>query len=98
METLILSDFLSIDFDPPMALRYVGGVLELSKLDFRGVKFQINVKKDNFRGLIAKIRYFRSILTSTTHIWIMPWELCTKVFRRDSRAKKIRFQGSQQPI
>ena len=50
------------------SLRYVGGVLELSKLDFRGVKFQINVKKDDFRGLIAKIRYLRSILAFTTHI------------------------------
>ena len=75
------------------SLRYVGGVLELSKLDFRGVKFQINVKKDDFRGLIAKIRYLRSILTSTTHIWIMPWELCPEIFQSDSRAQKIDFSG-----
>ena len=54
------------------ALRYVGVVLELRKFDFRGFKGQINVKKADFRVLIAKIRYLRPILASTTHIWIMP--------------------------
>ena len=40
------------------ALRYIGGVLELRKLDFRGLKGQFDVKKANFRGLIAKIGPF----------------------------------------
>ena len=37
------------------ALKYVGVVLELRKLDFRGFEGQSDVKKANFRGLIAKI-------------------------------------------
>ena len=37
------------------ALLYIGGILELKKLDFRGLKCQSDVKKVNFRGLIAKI-------------------------------------------
>ena len=45
------------------ALRYIGGVLVLRKLDFRGFKDQFDVKKANFRGLIPKI------LTSRTHPW-----------------------------
>ena len=79
-------------------LSYVRGVLEPRKLDFRGVKAQINVKKADFRGLIAKIGYLRPNLASTTHIWIRPWELCPKMFLRDSIAQKVRFQGSQRPI
>ena len=51
------------------ALWYTGGILELKKLDFRGLKCQSDVKKVNFRGLIAKIGYLRPILTSTTHLW-----------------------------
>ena len=51
------------------ALRYVGGVLELRKLDFRGLKGQFDVKKANFRGLIAKIGHYRPILASKTHPW-----------------------------
>ena len=51
------------------ALRYVGGILKLIKLDFRGFKGQFDVKKANFRGLIAKIGYLRPILASRTHIW-----------------------------
>ena len=62
-------------------------------LDFRGVKGQINVKKADFRVLIAKITYLRPILASTTHIWIMPWELCPKIFQSDSIAQKIDFSG-----
>ena len=50
-------------------LSYVGGVLEFIKLDFRGLKCQSDVKKVNFRGLIAKIGYLRHILTSRTHLW-----------------------------
>ena len=36
------------------AVKYVGGVLVLRKLNFRGLKAQLDVKKVNFRGLIAK--------------------------------------------
>ena len=32
------------------ALRYVGGVLVLRKLDFRGLKCQYDVKKGQFQG------------------------------------------------
>ena len=53
------------EFDP----RYVGGFLEFRKLDFRGLKGQFDVKKANFRGLIAKIGNYRPNLASRTHIW-----------------------------
>ena len=49
-------------------LRYVGGVLELIKLDFRGLIGQFDVKKANFRGLIAQIDHCRPILASRTHL------------------------------
>ena len=51
------------------SLRYVGGILELRKLNFRGLKGQFDVKKANFRGLIAKIGHLRPILASRTHLW-----------------------------
>ena len=51
------------------ALKYVGGILELRKLGFRGVKGQFNVKNDNFRGLIAKIGHYKPILANRTHSW-----------------------------
>ena len=51
------------------ALRYIGGVLELRKLDFRGLKGQFDVKGANLRGLIAKIVCLRPILDSITHLW-----------------------------
>ena len=51
------------------SLRYVGWVREFRKLDFRGLEGHYDVKKANFRGLIAKIGYLRPILTSRTHIW-----------------------------
>ena len=51
------------------ALRYIGGVIELKKLDFRGLKGHFNVKKVNFRGLIAKIGHYWAILASRTHLW-----------------------------
>ena len=50
------------------ALRYVGGILELRKLDFRGLKGQFDVKKANFRGLIAKIGHYMPILATRTHL------------------------------
>ena len=37
------------------ALSYVRGFLVLTKLNFGGLKGQFDVKKANFRGLIAKI-------------------------------------------
>ena len=39
------------------ALRYVGRISELRKSYFRCFKVQFDVKKANFRGLIAKIGY-----------------------------------------
>ena len=51
------------------APRYVGGVLEFQKLDFRGLKGQIDVEKANFRRLIAKIGHLRPILASRTYLW-----------------------------
>ena len=50
-------------------LRYVGGVLVLRKLDFRGLKGQFDVKKFNFRGLIVKIGHYWPILATRTHLW-----------------------------
>ena len=50
-------------------LWYVGGVLELRKLDFKALKGQFDVKKANFRGLIAQIGHLRPILASRTHLW-----------------------------
>ena len=49
--------------------RNVGGVLELGKLDCRGLKGQFDVKKANFRGLITKIGHYTPILASKTHQW-----------------------------
>ena len=50
------------------ALSYVEGVLELRKLDFRGLKGQFDVKKANFRRLIAEIGHLRPILASRIHL------------------------------
>ena len=50
------------------ALSYVGGVLELTKLDFGGLKSRFGVKKASFGGLIAKVGYFRPILDSKTNL------------------------------
>ena len=51
------------------ALRYTGGILELKKLDFRGLICQSDVRKVNFIRVIAKIGYLRPIFTSRTHLW-----------------------------
>ena len=50
-------------------LKYVGGFLEFRKLDFRGFKGQFDVKKANFRGLIAEICHLNPTLASRTHLW-----------------------------
>ena len=61
------------------ALRYFWGVLEIRNLDFRGLKGQFDVKKDNVRLLIAKIGHYRphhhhfSTSVETTD--------CTKLFQ-----------------
>ena len=41
----------------------------LRKLNFGGLKGQFDVRKANFRGLIAKIGHYRPILATTTQIW-----------------------------
>ena len=51
------------------ALRYVEGIVELRKINFRGLKDQFYVKKANFRGLMAKIGHCKPILASRTHLW-----------------------------
>ena len=51
------------------ALRYVGWVIEVTKLDFRGLIGKFDVKMGNFRGLIAKIGHLRPILASRTTSW-----------------------------
>ena len=51
------------------ALRYAGGVLEVKKLHFRGLKGQFDAKKANFGGPIAKFRHCRPILAFRTHLW-----------------------------
>ena len=49
------------------ALRYVGGVLEFRKLDFRGLKGQFDVKRPNFVAQKAKLGDLGRILASRTH-------------------------------
>ena len=49
------------------ALKYVGGVLEFRKLDFRGFKGRFDVKRPNFGLEKAKIGDLRPILGSRTH-------------------------------
>ena len=77
------------------SLRYVGGILELRKIDVMGLKGQFVVKKANFRGLVAKIGCYRPILASRTpnnpFSRVMPWELCPKVYPRGFRVHKVRF-------
>ena len=51
------------------ALKYIGGILELRKIGFGGLKGQFNVKKANFRGLIAKIGHYRPIWATRTNPW-----------------------------
>ena len=59
------------------ALKYVGGVLKVRKLDFRGLKGQIDVTKDNSRGLIAKIDHDSPIsATNSTLNWSIMANFC----------------------
>ena len=79
------------------ALRYVGGILRVKKLDFRGLKCQFEVKRASFKGLIARIDYLSAILATRTPCgllsWNMPWEMYPKVCWRNSRGQKIDFRG-----
>ena len=52
-------------------VRYVLGVLDLTKLDFGGLNSQFDVKKANFRGLIAKICYWRPNLVSNSQFQLL---------------------------
>ena len=52
-------------------LRYVGGVLMIIKLNFRGLKGQFDVKKANFRGIIAKFGRYGFILATRNHLWLI---------------------------
>ena len=63
------------------ALRYVGGIIEPIKLDFRGLKGQFHVKKVNFRGLIAKIGHVRPILASRSHLYPIFMEYAIRIAR-----------------
>ena len=51
------------------ALRYVGEVLGVKKLDFWGLKGQCDYKNANFRGLKAQIDHYRPIFASRTNLW-----------------------------
>ena len=77
------------------ALTYVGVVLELRKLDFRGFEGQFDVKKANFRGLIEKSAiigiFWLLEPTYDQFSWNIPWQLCLKVCWSGSRAQKVRF-------
>ena len=82
------------------ALTYVGGILKLRKLHFKGLRGQFNVKKANFRGLIAKIGHYWHILATRTHLCtifngICHWNCAPKVLQSGSKAQKDRFQWSQ---
>ena len=82
--------------------RYVGVVLVLRKLGFRGFKGQFDVKKANFRGLIAKIGHYWPIQlpepTYSPFLQSMPQKLSPKVRWRGSSSKKVKFWGSQRSI
>ena len=41
----------------------------LKNLDFRCLKGHFDVKKANFRGLMAKIGHYWAFLVSRTHLW-----------------------------
>ena len=59
--------------------KYFGWFLELRKLDFRGLKGQIDVKNANLRGLIVRIGHYRPILATRTHLWSVFMEYVIKI-------------------
>ena len=93
-----MAHFLGI-FHGNCALRYVGGVLEIKKLDFRGLKGQFDVKMANFRGLIAKIGHLRPILTDyknhlmTHFLGICHGNCALRYFEGVLEVKKFDFRG-----
>ena len=46
----------------------VAAVLEFRKLDFKGLKGQLDLKRFSFRRLIPKFGYW-PILATRTHLW-----------------------------
>ena len=82
------------------ALKYVGEILETRKLHFRGRIGQFDVKKANFRGLIAKIGHYWPILATRTHLWhiFMEYAMGIVPYWRGSSAQKIKLWGSQRSI
>ena len=82
------------------ALMNVGAVLEFRKLDFKGIKGQLDLKRTSFRRLIPKIGHYWPILllepTYDAFLWDMPLELCPKLSWRVSSARYlivINFRG-----
>ena len=57
------------------ALKYVGGILELRKSHFRGLKGHFDVKKANFMRLIAKIGHYWPILATITQNIFMEYAI-----------------------
>ena len=51
-------------------LRHIGEILELRKLNFRGLKGQFDIKKANFRGSIAEIVYLITTLEGLIFVGI----------------------------
>ena len=51
------------------ALMNVGAVLEFIKLDFKGLKGQLDLKRASFRRLIPKFGHYWPILATRTHLW-----------------------------
>ena len=51
------------------ALMNVGAVLEFIKLDFKGLKGQLDLKRDSLRRLIPKFGHYWPILATRTHLW-----------------------------
>ena len=50
-------------------LRYVEGFLKFRKLDFVSLRGQFDVKKANFRELIAHLGSYSPFLASRTNLW-----------------------------
>ena len=51
------------------ALMNVGALLEFRKLDFKGLKGQLDLKGASFRRLIPKFGHYWPILATRTHLW-----------------------------
>ena len=62
-----MTDFHGL-YDKNSALKQVGKISTFRMLDFKCLKVQFDVKKANFRTLIPKKGYLKSILVSKTHL------------------------------